>query len=118
MVVIPFVLAMRPRSRKHPKQIGFDASYLITVPITPYSGTAVQNVSICLINCQSICTKSDEISYDVKDIDLNTLVITETWLTGNISDQKSVGGLTPSGYSFHHAARIHKKRWGSRHSSP
>jgi len=35
-------LAMRPRSGKHPKQIGSDASNLITVPITPYNGTAVK----------------------------------------------------------------------------
>jgi len=56
-------LAMRPRSGKHPKQIGSDASNLITVPITPYNGTAVHNVSIGLINCQSICNKSDEICY-------------------------------------------------------
>ncbi|KAK2151927.1 hypothetical protein LSH36_345g00012 [Paralvinella palmiformis] len=56
---------MRPRSGKHPKQIGSDA-----------------------------------------------LVITETWLTGNVSDQKIVGDVTPAGYSFHHAARIHKKGGG------
>ena len=31
-------LVMRPRSGKHPKQIGSDASNLITVPITPYNG--------------------------------------------------------------------------------
>jgi len=35
-------LAMRPGSGKHPKQS--DASNLINVPITPYNGTAVQNV--------------------------------------------------------------------------
>ena len=35
-------LAMRPRSGKHPKQIGSDASNLITVQITPYNGTAVK----------------------------------------------------------------------------
>ncbi|KAK2138836.1 hypothetical protein LSH36_2340g00003, partial [Paralvinella palmiformis] len=103
---------MRPRSGKHPKQIGSDASNLITVPITPYNGTAVQNVSIGLINCQSICNKSDEISDVVKDMDLDALVITETWLTGNVSDQKIVGDVTPAGYSFHHAARIHKKGGG------
>ena len=50
--------AMRPRSGKHPKQIGSDASKLITVPVTPYNGTALQNVSIGFIN-QSICNKSD-----------------------------------------------------------
>ena len=66
-----------------------DASNLITVPITPNKGTAVQNVSIGLINCQSICNTADEI-FDVMDTDLNALVIT-------------------AGYSLHHAVRIHKK---------
>ena len=54
-------LAMRLRSGNHPKQTGFDASNLITVLLTPYNGAAVQNVIISLINCQSICNKSDEI---------------------------------------------------------
>jgi len=104
-------LAMRPRSGKHPKQIGSDASNLITVPITPYNnGTAVQNVSIGLINCQSICNKCDELSDVIKDVDLDAFVITDIWLTDNVSDQKIVGDATPPGYSFHHAARIHKKR--------
>ena len=40
---------------------------------------------------------------------LDAIVITEIWLTGKVSDQKSVGDVTPAGYSFHHAARIHKK---------
>jgi len=69
---------MRPRSGKHPKQIWSDANNLITVPITPYNNTVVQNVSIGLINCQSICNKSDEISDVVKDMNLDVLVITET----------------------------------------
>ena len=42
-------------------------------------------------------------------MDLDALVITETWLTGNVSDQNIVGDVTPAGYAFHHAARIHKK---------
>jgi len=45
-------------------------------------------------------------------MDLDALVITETWLTGNISNQKIVGDVTLAGYSFHHAARIHKKGGG------
>ena len=48
------------------------------MPITPYNGTAAQNVSIGLINFQSICIKSDEISDVVKDMDLDALVITDT----------------------------------------
>ena len=45
-------------------------------------------------------------------MDLDDLVITETYLTGNVSDQKIVGDVTPAGYSSHHAARIHKKGEG------
>jgi len=53
-------LSMRPRSGKHPNQIG------------------LQNVSIGIINCQSICNKSDETSDVVKDMNLDVLIITET----------------------------------------
>jgi len=77
-------LAMRPRSGKHPKQIGSYAGNLIPVSITLYNGTAVQNIIIGLINGQSICNKSDEISDVIKDMDIDTLVITETWLTRNL----------------------------------
>jgi len=45
-------------------------------------------------------------------MDLDAFVITETWLTGNVSDQKIVGDVTPAGYSFYHPALIHKKGWG------
>ena len=40
--------------------------------------TAVQYVSIGLINCQSIYNTSDEISYVGKDLDLDAFLITET----------------------------------------
>jgi len=49
-------------------------------------------------------------------MDLDALVITETWLTGNVSDQKNVSDVTPARYSFHHAARDSQGRWGSRQS--
>ena len=45
-------------------------------------------VSIGIIYCQTICKKSDEIYDVVKDMDLDVLFITETCLTGNVSDQK------------------------------
>jgi len=99
-------LAMRPPSRKHPKQMESDASNLITMPITPYNGTAVPNIIIRLINFQSICNKSNELA-DIVDAPF----ITYTWLTGNVSDQTIVGDATPAGYLFHYAARIYKKGW-------
>jgi len=59
-------LAITPPSEKHPKQMGSDASNLL---ISPYNSTSVQDVSIGLINCQSICNKSNEISDVIKDMD-------------------------------------------------
>jgi len=50
-----------------------------------------------------------EISYDVKQMYFDYLIVIETWVTGDVWDQKIVGEVTPVGYSFHHAARIHKK---------
>ena len=65
--------------------MGSNANNLITLPITQSNGRTIQHVTIGLINCQSICNTSDEISDAVKDIDLGALVSTETWLTGNVS---------------------------------
>ena len=50
---------------------------LITVSITADNDTVVEleNVSIGLISCQSICIKFNEISDVVMDVDLDALVI-------------------------------------------
>jgi len=53
------------------------------------------------MNYQSICNKSDEISDVVKDTSLDDLVITETWLTDNVSgqDRTIVGDVTQKSMS-------------------
>ncbi|KAK2142003.1 hypothetical protein LSH36_1007g01009 [Paralvinella palmiformis] len=61
---------------------------------------------------EKICESVIDTSIFTEDMDLDSLVITQTWLTGNVLDQKFVGDVTPAGYSFHHAARIHKKGGG------
>jgi len=40
------------------------------------------------------------------------IIITDTWLAVEVSDQHCYGDMTPHGYSFHHAARIQKKGGG------
>ena len=40
------------------------------------------------------------------------ILILLSWLTGNVSDLNIVGDVTPAEYSFHRAARIHKKNGG------
>ena len=46
------------------------------MPRITFNGTALQNVNIGLINCQSTCNKSDEISDVVKDMDLDSFMFT------------------------------------------
>ena len=50
----------------------------------------MENVSIGLISCQSICNNSDETSEVVKDMDLDALVITDSRLTGTLSPQMAI----------------------------
>ena len=66
-------------------------------------------MSIGLVNCQSVCNKCDDIADYVKDLDLDALVITETWLTGKDSDHRIIGDLTPDGYTFRHVPHTQRK---------
>ena len=56
-------------------------------------------MNISLVNCQSVCNKSDDIADYVEDLDLEALFITEMW-------------LTPDGYTFRHALCTHQKGSG------
>jgi len=46
-------------------------------------------------------------------MDLDALVITETWLTGNGSDQKRISDVTPAGYACPISSSDSQERWGS-----
>ena len=63
-----FCFAMPKRGGKHPKQIRSNGNNLITVAIAIYNDTTLYNLSIGLINCQSICNKSINISDVIKDM--------------------------------------------------
>ena len=57
------------------KQLVSNASKLITLSITSSNGAAVhlENLSIRLLNCQSICNQSDKTSDVFKAMDLDAL---------------------------------------------
>ena len=97
-------LAMSPYSGKHPKQTGSDVSNLITVPITPYNGTAVQNINIGLINCKSICNQSDEISDVERNMYLAAPVIflwcDSRWILITSDSQEGWGSQPSSPWFF------------------
>lgn len=56
--------------------------------------------------------KWDEITYCINDMHMDIGVLTETWLTGNGSDQVAIGDITHPGYVFHHATRTYSKGGG------
>ena len=91
-----------------------NAQNLVCVPGTPSYSKSVQKtpLKIGLINCQSLCNKCVEVVDVVGEESFNAFVVTKTWLTGGISDQKIVVDVTSVGYSFYHAARIHRKVGG------
>jgi hypothetical protein len=81
--------------------------------LTPLSGERAtsnhqfsKNVSMCLLNPWSICNKSLEINDFISDQDLDILAITETWLSGNITDNAVISALLPKGYSIIHQPRL------------
>ena len=59
-------------------------------------------------NTEGQKTRSDV----VKDMDLDAVVITETWLTGNVSDQKIVGDVTPAEIFIPSCSSDSQERWG------
>ena len=69
-------------------------------------------INICQINARSVCNKTIILNELCKDRNADILIITETWLSGNISDNAIINELTPSGYSFIHTARSDKKGGG------
>jgi len=93
---------MRLRSRKHPNQIEADARNVITVPITPYNGTAAIIVSIGLINCQSICNKWMKYVMLLRILILMLLLLQKLGLlvkrqTRNVGDQLTFVSVEISG---------------------
>jgi exonuclease III len=71
------------------------------------------NLSVSLMNCQSIGNKTSEIVDYVIDHDVDVVALTETWLKADDQDNaKSIGDVTPDGYTFKHVARSGRKGGG------
>ena len=104
-------ICLSAHPHQHTTRKWYSASNLITVPMTPSNGTTVrvENVSIILIKCQWILNKCDQTYDAVKVMDLDALVIAETWLINNVSYQNIVGDALPVGNTLYHAVRIHNE---------
>ena len=71
------------------------------------------NILKCgLINLQSICNKSLEVSELIKDKGIDILIITESWLKGTPGDKAIIRESTPSTHKFFHEARKNRRGGG------
>ena len=81
---------------------------LIQISTTP---TFDAQISCCLINARSVCSKNDIILDYIISNDIDLAVITETWLGEGANFDNVIGSLSPPGYTLVHSPR-HGKRGG------
>lgn len=71
------------------------------VPLQPVN----QRLSVCLINARSVRDKTSSIVDHLCEHKLDIVGITETWLSGNDTDDITTHHLTPPGYKLIHVPR-------------
>ena len=63
------------------------------------------NLKCGLINIQSVGNKTIKIRNLINELELDVLLLTETWLQGNISDSSRIKELKPYTHNFYHIPR-------------
>ena len=58
------------------------------------------NLRLCVLNPWSVRNKADEINDFILDQGLDLLAVTETWLSGDITDNPIISALLPAGFSI------------------
>lgn len=77
--------------------------------LIPINVSPPQSLTAGVINAQSVCNKTDDITSFVLENNLDILAISETWLCEG--DTLTQGDLTPCGYTLLHVPR-HGRRGG------
>ena len=70
------------------------------------------NLKYGLINIQSIGNKTIKIRNLINELELDVLLLSETWLQGNISDSSRIKEMKPSTHNFYHIPRKNKSGGG------
>ena len=73
--------------------------------------TQDKHSTLCLLNAQSVCSKTDLLADYITEHDFDLVAITETWLKGNESDKRVIGNLVPDGYVIAHIPPCSMPRW-------
>ena len=64
-----------------------------------------RKLSCGLINIQSIGNKTNKIKCLLEELNIDIFMLTETWLSSNISDSSKISELTSKLYTFYHIPR-------------
>jgi len=67
---------------------------------------------MCVLNAQSVCNKADILQDYFVENDLDIVAFTETWLTENDTESKTIGDLKPDGFDFKHIPRPDRRGGG------
>ena len=65
-----------------------------------------------MLNVQSIRNKTTIIRELIREINLDILILTETWLSHGVQDQSRINDMLPNTHTFHHKSREKKTGGG------
>ena len=69
---------------------------------------STNKVSCCQINIQSVGNKTNKIKSTINELNLDICILTETWLSDDISDSSKIKEMTPKTHNFYHVPRVNK----------
>ena len=72
----------------------------------------INELSCNLINIQLVGNKTNIIRSMINDQNLDICMLTETWLSNNVSDSSKINEMTPKLYNFYHIPRENKSGGG------
>ena len=84
-----------------------NASLLPTVALS--TGSKPRCATLGLANAHSVRNKTDLLIYHVLEHNLDLVALSETWLSADNNDKKTISDLTPAGYDFAHISRPERK---------
>ena len=73
---------------------------------------SISKIQCHLINIQSVGNKTNTIRSTINDQDLDIYMLTETWLSNNISESSKIKEMTPNTHVFKHVPRENRNGGG------
>ena len=72
----------------------------------------ISKITCGLINIQSVGNKTNKIKSLIEELNLDVLILTETWLSNDISDSSKIKEMIPKSHNFYHIPRENRSGGG------